>query len=242
MVQWRFRGSVVTQDAGRKLLELPIVEGEPVRLGSQWQNRPNQHGVYFWQRTGRHIWYESSLEASCLVELDQGGEVDRILAQPFRVLFRHGSKVVRHDPDFFAVLRNGDQVVYDVKPARRMTEAVRDQFEETARVCGMAGWRHAVLHEPDRILAANLAFLRNARHSRAHPDPVMSEQIGNVFSGGRTLGEGREMVNRRFPALAMPFIKHLIWHRRLSVDPTERLDFDTVATTVPQPGENRCCA
>lgn len=230
------------EGVSRKLLELPIIEGEPVRLGSQWQNRPNQHGVYFWQRTDRHIWYESSLEASCLVELDQGGKVDQIVAQPFRVLFRHGSKVVRHDPDFFAVLRNGDQVVYDVKPARRMTEAVRDQFEETARICEMAGWRHVVLHEPHQILTANLAFLRNARHSRSHPNLAMSEQIGNAFSSGRTLCEGQEMVNRRFPALAMPFIKHLIWHRRLSVDLKKRLDFDTVATTVLQPEENRCCA
>ncbi|MET3163658.1 UNVERIFIED_ORG: hypothetical protein ABIB19_002072 [Arthrobacter sp. UYEF10] len=144
-----------------------------------------------------------------MMELDQGGEINRILAQPFRVLFRHGSKVVRHEPDFFAVLRNGDQVVYDVKPARRMTGAVRDHFEETARVCAMTGWRHVVLHEPDPILAANLAFLRNARHSRSHPDSGMSEQIGNVFSGGRTLGEGREMVNRRFPALAMSLSSYL---------------------------------
>ncbi|QOT15321.1 hypothetical protein [Paenarthrobacter sp. YJN-5] len=132
-------------------------------------------------------------------------------------------------------------MVYDVKPAKRMTMAVRDQFEETARVCEMTGWRHVVLHEPAPTVAANLAFLRNARHSRSHPGSELSEQIGNVFSGGRALGEGREMVNRRFPALVMPFIKHLIWHRRLSVDPTERLDFDTIATTVPQPRENQCC-
>lgn len=37
---------------------------------SKWQNRPNQHGLYFWQRTGQHIWYESALEAACLVALD----------------------------------------------------------------------------------------------------------------------------------------------------------------------------
>jgi len=66
---------------------------------------------------------------------------------------------------------------------------------------------------------------------------VALEQITNVFAGRRTLGEAREVVNRRSPALAMPAIKHLIWHRLLSVDLTTRLDFDTVATTIPNSEE-----
>jgi hypothetical protein len=108
----------------------------------------------------------------------------------FRLLFRLGARSVRHDPDFFAVHRNGDQVVCDVKPSARMTREVRDQFDEAARVC-------------------------------------------------RAIGEGRAMINRRSPALAMPHIKHLIWHRQLVADLTQRLDFDTVATTTTQ---DRPCA
>lgn len=241
LVQWRSPSGIQTHDVGRHLLELPVVECDPIRVGSQWQNRPNQHGLYFWQRTGRHIWYESALEAACLVALDQNGEIDKIAAQPFRLLFRTGAKSVRHDPDFFAIHRNGDQVVYDVKPLARMSAEARAQFAETARVCEMVGWRHVVLNEPDPTTATNLAFLRSARHARCHPDPVILEQITNVFAVGRTLGEAREMVNRRSPALAMPAIKHLIWHRLLSVDLTTRLDFDTVATAVPNWDEKPCC-
>ena len=239
MVQWRLGRSFVVHSADRRLLEAPLVDVGPVRVGGQWQNRPNQHGMYFWARTGQHVWYESALEASCLIALDFDGEVERIASQPFRLLFRLGARSVRHDPDFFAVYGNGDQVVYDVKPSARMTREVRDQFDETARVCWLVGWRHVVLHEPDPTSMTNLAFLRNARHARCHPHPALREQIANVFAAGRTIGEGREMVNRRSPALAMPLIKHLIWHRRLLADLTQRLDFDTVATTNTE--DRPCC-
>lgn len=225
-----------------RLLELPVIDGLPIRTGGQWQNRPNQHGLYYWSRTSEHVWYESALEAACLVALDQGGTVDRIASQPFRLLFRSGATSVRHDPDFFAIHRNGDQVVYDVKPLARMSAEARAQFAETTRVCELIGWRHVVLNEPDPTTTTNLAFLRGARHNRCHPEAAVLEQIANVFAGGRTLGEGREMVNRRSPALAMPVIKHLIWHRVLSVDLSERLDFDTVATTATHTEENPCCA
>lgn len=241
LVQWRSAGGIETHDVGRHLLELPVVECDPIRVGGQWQNRPNQHGLYSWQRTGRHIWYESALEAACLVALDQSGKIDRITAQPFRLLFRTDAESVRHDPDFFAIHSSGDQVVYDVKPLARMSAEVRAQFAETARVCQMAGWHHVVLNEPDPTTATNLAFLRSSRHVRCHPNPLWRRQITSVFAGGRTLGEGREMVNGRSPPLAMPAIKHLIWHRLLLVDLTTRLDFDTVATTFYDSMEKPCC-
>lgn len=245
-IQWRGPDKrIFTAPATRGLLTQPVIEALPIRVGGQWQNRPNRHGLYFWERTGRHLWYESALELACLLGLDFEGSVQGIASQPFRMLFRAGAKSVRHDPDFFAVHRNGDQVVYDVKPRARMSSRVSDQFEESSRVCTLVGWRHAVLHEPDPVVAANLDFLRGARHTRNHPGEAVFGQILNVFEGGRAIGEGREMVNRRFPALAMPSIKHLIWHRFLEVDLTRRLDFDSIAATdidaIRSPEEASCC-
>jgi hypothetical protein len=176
------------------------------------------------------------------MDLEFAGEVGRIAAQPFRVLFRSGAAAVRHDPDFFALHRNGDQVVYDVKPAARMTSEARAQFEETARVCDLIGWRHRVLHEPDPTVTVNLDFLRPARHRRCHPHSEVLKQILGVFATGREIGEGREMVNRRSPELALPYIKHLIWHRRLAVDLTARLDFGTVAISVTDLEDIPCCS
>lgn len=240
-LQWRSRNRVQTLAADRKLLEVPLVEGDPIRVGGQWQNRPNRHGLYYWAPTQAHIWHESALEAACLMVLEFLGRVDRICAQPFRLLFRTTAPVVRHDPDFFAVHRDGDQVVYDVKPLSRMTTETQAQFRETARVCAAVGWRHEVLHEPDSVLARNLDFLRAARHQRCHPPSDVLEHMLSVFEGGRPIGEARLMLNRRSPALAIPYIKHLIWHRFLTVDLTRQLDFDTVAASDPTRLEQPCC-
>lgn len=242
MLQWRSGTSLYVHAATRKVLELALINADAIRVGGQWQNRPNRHGLYFWAPTGHHVWHESALEAVCLMGLEFAAEVERIAAQPFRVLFRSGASAVRHDPDFFAVHRNGDQVVYDVKPTTRMTSEARAQFEETRRVCDQVGWSHRVLHEPDPTVTVNLDFLRPSRHLRCHPRPEVHEQILSVFATGREIGEGREMVNRRSPELALPYIKHLIWHRRLAVDLTARLDFGTVATSVADLEDVPCCA
>lgn len=240
-VQWRSGNRVQTLPADRKLLEFPVVDGDPIRLGGQWQNRPNRHGLYYWAPTQTHVWHESALESACLMVLEFLGRIDRISAQPFRLLFRSGARAVRHDPDFFAVHRDGDQVVYDVKPIARMTADAQAQFAETARVCAAVGWRHEVLHEPDPVLARNLDFLRGARHRRCHPPIDVVEHVLSVFEGGRSIGEARSMISRRSPALALPHIKHMIWHRLLAVDLTDRLDFDTVASSGSTRLEQPCC-
>lgn len=240
-LQWRSGDRLQTLPADRKLLEVPLVDGEPIRVGGQWQNRPNRHGLYYWAPTQTHVWHESALESACLMVLEFAGRIDRISAQPFRLLFRRGARSVRHDPDFFAVHRDGDHVVYDVKPLSRMSAEAKAQFVETARVCAAVGWRHEVLHEPDPVFARNLDFLRSARHRRCHPPNEVVEHILSVFEGCRSIGEARSMINRRSPALALPYIKHLIWHRLLAVDLTLRVDFDTVASSDPAHLEQPCC-
>ncbi|WP_448223547.1 TnsA-like heteromeric transposase endonuclease subunit [Gordonia iterans] len=240
-LQWRSRGQMQMHAADREVVRIPIIDGDPIRQGGQWQNRLNRHGLYFWQTTGTHVWYESALEASCLAVLDQSGDVQRICAQPFRLLFRTESEQVWHDPDFFAIHYNGDQVVYDVKPSARMNHRTQVQFNETARVCEAVGWRHVVLNEPAPVLSLNLKFLASSRHLRCHPPAEIVERIHDVFVGGRTVQEGREMINRRFPALAMPFIRHLLWHRTLITDLTARLDFDSILTTASASEEKSCC-
>jgi len=238
-VQWRSPDRAVrTARVSPELLREQLWETEPIRRGAQYQNRLNQHGLYYWPRTGRHVWYESALELACMVELDHQGDAVQVAAQPFRLLFRRGAQAIYHDPDFFAVHGSGDQVVYDVKPARRVVDA-QAQFAETARVCEQVGWRHEVLSETGPTRTTNLAFLRASRLPRCHPPSEVFVRLLDLFEAGRCLGEGAAMLNRRHPALVMPYIKHLIWHRRLLVDLDWSLDFDTTATTISE-GEP-CC-
>lgn len=69
LMQWRTPGGIETHEVRRHLMELPIVEGDPIRVGGQWQNRPNQHGLYFWHRTGRVNLCDRDLDVVFLVPM-----------------------------------------------------------------------------------------------------------------------------------------------------------------------------
>jgi hypothetical protein len=45
MLQWRSGTSLRAHVATRKLLELDLIDATPIRVGGQWQNRPNRHGL-----------------------------------------------------------------------------------------------------------------------------------------------------------------------------------------------------
>lgn len=239
-LRWHLGKREFTAAASPALLHEPLVETDPIRVGAQFQNRLNGHGRYYWQRTGTHVWHESVLELRSLELLDFGGEVVRIASQPFEITFRDGSGAVRHTPDFFGVHRDGEQVVYDVKPLGWMTDEVAVQFEQTARVCASIGWTHEVLHERSEMSTMVLTHLRKARHPNACPSADVTEHARSVFEDGRTLAEGRVMLNLRHPVLAMPAIKHLIWHRFLRVDVEQPLSLDSVAHATSKEGPCRC--
>lgn len=246
-VAWRDRGGALrTARADRRLLGEDLWRAGRVRAGAQYPNRRNRHGWYLWSGTGEYVWHESALELAALVQLDFSGDVQRVAAQPFRLLFRTGSPVAFHDPDFFAVHAGGDQVVYDVKPAARIDQKARTQFEQTGRLCALVGWRHVVLTGPSREQAANLGFLRAARLPRCHPPVGMAARLLQVFAGGRPIGQGATAAGRGRPGLVMPYIRHLIWHRVLLVDLDRVLDVGSIATTAEPPAGNReggawCC-
>lgn len=121
----------------------------------------------------------------------------------------------------------------------RINQRAVDQFAQTVRVCAAVGWRHEVLCGPNRVRAGNLAFVRPARLTRAHPDEASCARLLDIFKSGRPIGQGAQVAGGVHRALVMPAIKHLIWHRRLRVDLDQRLDFATVATS--RPGSTPCC-
>lgn len=235
-VAWRMvDGTFRTRRPDRGLLAERLWEAVPIRTGPQYKNRSSRHGLYFWPRSGGHVRYESARELSCLVALDRQGSVEQIAARPLRLLFRTGPAAAFHDPGFLAVHADGEQVVYDVPPAGE----TQHRLAETARVCGLAGWRHEILTAPGAVRARNLEFLRPARLPRCHPPGELLDQLLGIFATARPIGEGAAMANRRRSAVAMPHIKHLIWHRRLAADLDGRLDFDTIATISQEEGP--CC-
>ena len=126
--------------------------------------------------------------------------------------------------DFFATLRSGDQVLYDVKPSGRMTDATVEQFAKTADVCRTVGWKHQVLHELHPTKLRNLEWLRAARHTRYHPTQPELDRLVAVFADGCTFRDGALKADLKRPYIAAAHIRHLLWHRHL------RTDFDQVIT------------
>ncbi len=151
-------GKLRSEIPSAALLHAKIETALPFRSGVQYQNRRNRHSRQFVSPPQRsHVWCESALEADALLVLEFEGDARQVASQPMKFVFADGTE---HVPDFFALLRSGDQVVYDVKPLGRMTDEAREQFRKTAEMCASIGWKHQVLNEPAPALLQNLQFLR----------------------------------------------------------------------------------
>lgn len=216
-----------------------------VRIGSEYPDRLNQHVRRYVSSVDGHVWCESRVEESCLIELDYSGALSCIAAQPMRFLFNDDAKPTRHDADFFAVMTTGEQVVINVKRLDKLRdEAVKEQFEQVDRVCATVGWEHRIMTESDPVRLANLDFLSAAAQAHNHPPPETRRQILDVFADGMTLEAARSRVNRKHPAQAMPYIRHMAWNRLLHFDLSTPLNADTTFYSAVQtrPEDVTCCA
>lgn len=228
-ILWRgAEGQERSELASPALLHEQFADCVPYRAGVQYQNRLNRHSRQFFAPQGSHVWCESALEAEALLVLDFEGDVRRIAAQPMKITFADGT---HHFPDFFALLRNRDHVVYDVKPSGRMTTDAAAQFAKTATVCAQIGWRHEVLHEPHPVKLHNLEWLRAARHRRYHPLKYEFDRIRTLFADARSFRDGAVMVNLRHPCLAAAHIRHMLWHRYLNTNFDQTITETTVLRT-----------
>lgn len=198
--------------ASAELLHGHLHRALPSRAGVQYQNRLNRHSRQYVASQGAHVWCESALEAETLLWLDFVGDIRQIASQPMKSEFADKST---HFPDFFAVLHNGDQVVYDVKPSGRMSAVVSEQFAKTAEVCAIVGWRHEVIHEVHPVKIRNLEWLRAARHSRYQPRHDELARLALAFATPRPLRDGALAADLRRPYLAAAHIRHLLWRGHL---------------------------
>lgn len=208
-------GRIRSEIASAALLHAKMEKALPFRSGVQYQNRRNRHSRQYVSRQRSHVWCESAVEADALLVLEFEGDAQQIASQPMKLVFADGTD---HVPDFFALLRSGDQVVYDVKPSGRMTDEAQEQFRKTAELCASIGWKHQVLNEPAPVLLQNVQFLRPARHGHYHPSATAFERIREVFIDGVTFGDGTIMADLQHPYRAAAHVRHLLWHRYLDAD------------------------
>ncbi|MFW0797008.1 TnsA-like heteromeric transposase endonuclease subunit [Gordonia sp. CPCC 205515] len=230
-----FDGVEHSRPVSADLIHEPFHRAFPCRSGVQYQNRLNRHSRQYIASQGTHVWCESALEAETLLWLDFVGEIRQIASQPMKIAFADGST---HFPDFFAVLRNGDQVVYDVKPSERMTAVALEQFSKTVEVCAVVGWRHAVIHEVHPVKIRNLEWLRAARHSRYHPGTDELSRLALAFATPRSFRDGALAADLRRPYLAAAHMRHLLWHGYLRTDFESNI---TESSTVESVNKEKPC-
>lgn len=200
---------------------MALEDAPPVRRFASWRGQRNMPGWYWCATNGRHVGYESRLEASWLTLADYDQEIVGVSSQPFGLRGRLGNKDWRHVPDYFARLASGRGLVVDVKPARDVSSPDNQAvFSRTDEACREAGWDYQVASEPDPQVWANVSWLAGYRRLLADPGGYGPAAVG-VCDQPRRFDE--LVASLGPPALVAPAVFHLCWIHDLEVDVTQSL-------------------
>jgi hypothetical protein len=198
----------------RKRPDLDPSTFDPCRRSPGFRGRRPYSGTYPFGPGRQIVPFESLTELRCLMELDQGGQVRQIAAQPFGLLFP-GS--LRHYPDFAARLHDGRIVVIDVRPAKFSTE---DDFVRhavmTSDVCGAQGWEYRVMHGCTGWIADNLEWMCAFRHPECVPDAERERAALDYLAEPRTMAEAAAFMDHR-PELGLgyAFLSNMMFRRKV---------------------------
>lgn len=218
-------GVARTSIANSDCLKLELEAARPVRKPVKYQHRRNYEGYYWCAASGESVWYESMTEYSALMNLDHGGDLARVAAQPFCVLFSDGT---RHYPDYFARHASGKQVVYDVRPEDRIDHKAVVQFGKTREICEQIGWGYEVLHGVTGVQRHNLEWLAAYRHSYVAPNSTMRERIVDAAIDPVSLARLATELSPEQPVRFLPWIYHLLWSRELRYNSSVPLGWHTL--------------
>lgn len=230
-------GSRVRQEFApvtRELGERDWASIDPMRVRTSKGARHHfTSAMYFWQRTRSHVWCESQEERWEVLWLDYGGQVERLWPQPMAIVFGHGARLAGywHVPDLLAQFIDGSYGLFDVRPAERVDDAARLQFDETAKVCATLGWHYRVLTGHDTLATRNLDTVSASRHERCAATPDLEALILNAARDGRTRRELCEIASPECPPVAAAWVDNLAWRRLLHLDLATVFSSDTVFTT-----------
>lgn len=204
-VWWSLDGPIPAVD--------PVTFG-PCRRSSQYQHRRNYGGSYPFGRHRRMVMFESLTELICLMELDHGGEVDDITAQPFGLVFCDRTI---HYPDFAARMSDGRTVIIDVKPLKF---AEKDAFVHVAvsteKACATQQWRYQVMHGCRGWQADNLEWMCAFRYEEYVPDLALAMNVVAFLAVPRTMKEVALRLDPR-PELGVGYalLSNMMFHRRV---------------------------
>jgi hypothetical protein len=216
--------AVSLEDAA--LLDFGTVK--PFRKPPAYRGQRNFPGWWWSATTRSHVVYESWLERHHIIEADRDARVTGISGQPFQLTWPEGKKQMRHVPDLFSQMLEGEGVVTDCRPIDKMDKDFRHKAAVTAAACRIIGWDYRVVGEPDPVWAANLRWLSGYRHPR-FGDERLEELLLTIFARPQPLAQAARQAGD--PIRVRPVLFHLLWRGRLSADLGHPLGETTVVTT-----------
>jgi hypothetical protein len=198
---------------------------EPIRTFPAYRGRRSHQGRYWFSRSQSHVQFESRFEKVALMVLDFLGNATAVSSNPFWLLWPHGTKPMRHAPDFFVRCRDGSVLIVDVKPAERMTDKDRAQHDRTRDCCSEIGWNYQEFTALDPILERNLRLLSGYHHPRfAPPDDtraLIEARVRAAGARGLRLAELIDAVGAQTGLaddLVTCAVYHMVWDAQLHAD------------------------
>lgn len=231
MVSWKPTAtSSRSAPADRELLGERLFEAEAFRKPKSYPRQRNYFGLYYFSQIGHHIWHESLNEANMFMLLDHTESIDGFASQPMEMVFADGR---RHVPDAIALHSSMEQVVYDIKPASRITSRVIEQFAKTQAVCDRVGWRYVVLPGlPDQTLR-NLTWFGQFRHPAFSPGQEAVDEILAALSEPVPFGEAAARLGQGSLPYGRATLAHLLWCRKVRVDMSRPIDDNSLVERTP---------
>lgn len=199
--------------------DMSFEQCDPVRNFPNWRLKRHYDGYQWMAALGTTVGFESLTERGCLIELDRTPGVIAVASQPMWIRWVLPTGEREHAPDYFVRLEGGQAVLIDVKPAARIDDDVRQQFDTTARFAADRGWWYVVYDAESRVRMANLRFLAPFRN---YGD---GEELPPLPAGGQELTQAAAMHGVGADGYARCYAR--LWSGSLEADLDQPLSRNT---------------
>jgi hypothetical protein len=231
LVRWKPTPKTTREaPADRPLLSRHLYLAEPFRKPTSYPRQRNYYGLYFFTQTRTHVWHESLNEANMMMYLDHVESITAIASQPMEMVFADGG---RHVPDLIALHSNHHQVVYDIKPASKISSKALEQFAKTQAVCAAVGWGYQVLPGLPEQVQSNLTWLSYFKHPLFSPGEQATTQLLAALTSSTRFDQAALMLSPDSLARGRSALFHLLWMRVVHTDLTTPIDGSTLIERSP---------
>ena len=196
-VAWVRYNDGLVQDFPLDRLRLADLSGSvPWRQVRSRHGQAHYSGSYASATMGAFVVYESRLELARLLLADFDPQVQRIYAQPFRLVARAGGRVRHHVPDFLLVTVAGTARLVNVKPAERLKDPeIAEALAWPGVLARRHGWEYEVWSGADVTVLENIRFLAGYRRPGVVPAAEIERAWECVRDGEQVADAGRRQCS-----------------------------------------------